>query len=85
MLGYIILVGALAVKVPQILKIWKAKSAFGLSPETTYIEIIYYIPIVGYNLFRNNPISTFGETIAVMVQTFMILMLIWSFDKNISG
>ena len=60
-----------------------AGSAEGISPQAIYLEVSYYYPLVGYNMFLNNPISVYGENIAVLVQNFIILLLVWAYTKKI--
>lgn len=59
-LGYILVYGALAVKVPQILKIVVNRSVVGISYSSVIIETFMNALLIGYNLNRENPFSIYG-------------------------
>jgi len=44
--------GAIGVKLPQILKIFSSRSAEGLDPIFTYSEVLIQINSVSYNLLK---------------------------------
>jgi len=82
-LGYLIILGAAIVKVPQIMKILKANSVAGLSLEMFVLEIIGYTICTTYGMFNKFPFSTYGETSIIAVQNLVIIYLIFTY-RNIS-
>eukprot|EP01147_Barroeca_monosierra_P004317 gene4317-6625_t len=73
-LGYGVVAGAAIVKVPQIIKILKAKSAQGVSLAAHLQELLVYTVSLTRNLRLGHPISTWGENVFITVQ---LLVLIW--------
>ncbi|ODV89649.1 hypothetical protein CANCADRAFT_13252, partial [Tortispora caseinolytica NRRL Y-17796] len=61
------------VKVPQLLKIIKAKSAEGISLESFALEAIAYSIALAYNMRMLNPFSTYGETALMLIQDIAII------------
>mmetsp|Transcript_8622 Transcript_8622/g.11378 ORF Transcript_8622/g.11378 Transcript_8622/m.11378 type:complete len:249 (-) Transcript_8622:320-1066(-) len=78
-LGYLILLGSLMVKVPQILKIVQSKSADGLSAASFYTEVVLFIFSVVYNVQMKFPISSYGEAISILVQNIILVFAIWAY------
>lgn len=77
LLGYAIITGAFALKVPQILNILAAKDATGLSPSAFYMETVAFAATVAYNLLQANPFSTYGEAVIILVQNVALVILLW--------
>jgi mannose-P-dolichol utilization defect protein 1 len=75
-------VGATIVKVPQIIKILKNKSTYGVSFESVFLEEITQIASVAYNIYRNNPFSIYGETLLITYQMMVIHALFIILDKD---
>lgn len=84
MLGYLIILGSLTVKLPQILSIIKDKSAQGVSFSMFYLELIAYSITLSYNVVKKNAFSTWGETLFLLIQTFALLVIMnkYSFGIN---
>ena len=81
-LGYGIIAGSMAFKVPQILKIMRAKSAFGISLASILLENVICLIFFSYNIRSGNPFSTFGDSFFVFVQNCVILLLIFLFSMR---
>lgn len=81
-LGYGIIVGASAVKLPQVLKIMNAKSGVGI----TFVGVLLELMAITFNAsysYRNSfPISAWGEAIFLAIETFMIAFLVMWYDNN---
>lgn len=81
-LGYGIILGASAVKLPQVLKIMSARSGAGI----TFVGVLLELMAITFNAsysFRNNfPISAWGEAIFLALETFMIAFLVLWYDNN---
>lgn len=82
LLSYGIIVGATIVKVPQIIKIIKNRSTYGVSFESVFLEEITQIASVAYNIYRNNPFSIYGETLLITYQMMVIHVLFIILDKD---
>lgn len=63
------------VKLPQIAKIVKARSAHGLSLLAYLLETTAYCITLAYNTRHRHPFSTYGETVFVAGQNAIILAL----------
>jgi mannose-P-dolichol utilization defect protein 1 len=74
-LGTGILLGSLLVKVPQILKITRGKSARGLSPLSFELETLGLCIVATYGFIMQLPFSAFGEVV-VGAWTQPVLMLL---------
>ncbi|KAI9293990.1 mannose-P-dolichol utilization defect 1 protein [Neoconidiobolus thromboides FSU 785] len=82
-LGLVIVAGGCIVKIPQIIKIIKAKSAKGISLLSYILETFSYIISIVYNLRSENPFSTWGETLAITFQNAFILLLILYYNGSL--
>ncbi|KAK5814630.1 hypothetical protein F5H01DRAFT_309942 [Linnemannia elongata] len=82
-LGFGIVAGGAIVKVPQIIKIVQARSAKGISFYAYMLETLACVISLAYNIRRNNPVSTYGETFFVTLQNLAILGLMLHYSgKN---
>ncbi|KAF9987509.1 hypothetical protein BGZ65_003290 [Modicella reniformis] len=85
-LGFGIVAGGAIVKVPQIIKIVKARSGQGVSVPSYLLETLACVISLAYNFRQNNPISTYGETFFVTLQNLAILALMLHYSgKNTSS
>lgn len=76
-----ILLGSIAVKFPQILNIVNSKQATGLSPQSFYSEVSITISTVLYNYRQGYPFLSYGETVMVLIQNFILVLLLWKYMK----
>lgn len=67
---------------PVIHNIYSTKSALGLSPTSTYSEVIMYSNAALYNLRKGHPFSSYGETFMVMIQTWIVVIMIWIYGAE---
>ncbi len=81
LLGYGILVGSLALKLPQILNIVLTKNVDGLSEMAFYTEVPMCITTVIYNWKQGNAFSSYGETFAILIQNVILVFMLWAFMK----
>lgn len=85
-IGIGILVLSCVNKAPVIGNIIKSGSVAGLSVAASYGEVIMYANSAFYNLLRGNPFTAYGETFSIMLQTMIVVTLIWLYDpKNGRG
>lgn len=82
LLGYTIIAGSFVLKVPQIKSLYKIKSDEGLSYLSMYVEIYLLLISSLYPYHKKAPFSTYGETVIILVQSMIILLLAWKYAKN---
>ena len=70
------------VKVPQIVKILKEKSVYGISFESVILEALVSWFAILYSLFFGNPFSIFGDHIFLLTQNFIIIGLFCVYSKK---
>ena len=80
-IGYSMIIVSFFLKLPQILKILKAKSAKGISLATFYMDSLSYSLMSAYCMHKGQPISTYGEHISVLVQCIVLVVLYWKVEK----
>nr|XP_025043921.1 mannose-P-dolichol utilization defect 1 protein isoform X2 [Pelodiscus sinensis] len=71
-LGIAIVAGSLMVKLPQVFKILKAKSAEGLSFNSILLELLAITGTMVYSVANSFPFSAWGEALFLMLQTVAI-------------
>ena len=81
--GLAIVAGSGILKVPQILKIVGNASVEGLAPISTYIETMIFMQTAGQAITQGIPFTVYGESLIIMVQNFIIIQLIWNFNKTV--
>jgi mannose-P-dolichol utilization defect protein 1 len=79
--GFGIMSGSLFLKVPQIAKILSSQSVEGLSPMAIYHELPLYSSGVIYHWLQDFPLSTYGESLVVLLQNVIIILLMWLYRK----
>jgi len=83
-LGIAIILGSIFVKFPQILKIYNAKTAKGISLATVTLDLIVITIYASYNYLKQFPISSYGDTAFLSVQTIAIGFLLLYYDYSTS-
>ncbi|PVU90262.1 hypothetical protein BB560_006215 [Smittium megazygosporum] len=81
-LGFGLVLGGSIVKVPQIYKIVKKRSSFGISLSSVVLECISNIVSFSYNFRNHNPFSTFGESLFIGIQNLLLISIINSQNKK---
>ncbi|KAI9090995.1 hypothetical protein DFS34DRAFT_337943 [Phlyctochytrium arcticum] len=74
--------GGMILKVPQIIKIMRAKSAVGISFASYFLETIAYTISLVYNIRGQNPFLTYGEMAFITIQNVFVLVLILGYSKR---
>jgi len=82
LVGYLIILGAIIVKVPQILKLFQVKSAEGVSGMMFNLEILGYSIAASYGFAKGFPFSTYGENFPLALQNVVILFLIATYTNK---
>jgi len=79
-LGIGIVAASSIVKVPQILKLIKSKSASGVSFLSYLLETSALLISLAYNFRQGFPISTYGESGLILVQNVVITVLVLNYS-----
>lgn len=82
-IGFVIIVGSSILKVPQILKIVRAASVEGISKSLFYLEIVTLLHASAYSMRQGIPFSVYGESLIILGQNLVIVMLFWVYSKTI--
>jgi uncharacterized protein with PQ loop repeat len=80
-----IVLGAVMVKIPQIVNIISRKSVQGLSLLSNVLETLAIVISLAYNYRLGNPFSTYGEGAFIFVQNIVIMLLITLYNRNTVG
>ncbi|KAK6962530.1 mannose-P-dolichol utilization defect 1 protein-like isoform X1 [Biomphalaria glabrata] len=83
-LGYAIICGSCIVKVPQLIKILKAKSGEGISLPSVTFELVAISATWAYGKGHNFPFSSYGESIFLAIQTSIIAFLVLAFSNQLT-
>jgi mannose-P-dolichol utilization defect protein 1 len=84
-LGIGIIGASSIVKVPQILKLLRSKSASGISFLSYLLETSAYLISLAYNYRQQFPFSTYGETGLILVQNVVIAVLVLRYSGQTSA
>ncbi|XP_012945276.1 mannose-P-dolichol utilization defect 1 protein [Aplysia californica] len=79
-LGFAIILGSSIVKLPQVIKIFKAKSGQGISLVSVTFELMAISASWAYGAGNNFPFSSYGEAIFLAIQTGSIAFMILFFS-----
>ncbi|RYO74441.1 hypothetical protein DL766_000646 [Monosporascus sp. MC13-8B] len=83
-LGIGIIAASSIVKVPQIVKLVRSKSASGISFLSYLLETSSYLISLAYNFRNGFPFSTYGETALIMGQNVIITILVLNYSGRAS-
>ncbi|EKX35134.1 hypothetical protein GUITHDRAFT_118680 [Guillardia theta CCMP2712] len=75
-LGYCVMLGGIAFKVPQILKIHRNKSAGGVSISQFALEMCVSAITLSFNYHIAAPFSTYGESFFILLQNIVLVFQI---------
>jgi len=81
--NYLVLAGSLLYKVPQVVRIAREKDSKGISLSMYVIETLGCLLFTIYSFRSNFPFATFGETAFIVVQNFIILALIITYNPDL--
>ncbi|XP_034178031.2 mannose-P-dolichol utilization defect 1 protein homolog [Osmia lignaria lignaria] len=81
-LGLGIIGGSLLVKVPQIVKIFKSKSAEGINVFSVLLDLFAITAMVSYSFISGFPFSSWGDGVFLGLQTLAIAVLVMHFSGN---
>lgn len=81
-LGYLILVGSLMVKLPQIVKIKWNRSGEGVSVLAESIMLAAIFGSMAYGFTSEYPLSAYGDSFCLFVQTIAIILLVLYYKRQ---
>ncbi|CAK9827257.1 Mannose-P-dolichol utilization defect 1 protein homolog [Anthophora retusa] len=81
-LGLAIIGGSLLVKVPQIVKILRSKSAKGINVLSVLLDLFAITAMVSYSFINGFPFSSWGDGVFLGIQTLAIAILVMHFSGN---
>ncbi|XP_076435918.1 mannose-P-dolichol utilization defect 1 protein-like [Babylonia areolata] len=84
-LGYAIILGSLIVKVPQIVKMLRARSGEGISMMSLNMELLAISASWSYGYASKFPFSAYGEAVFLAIQTTTIAALVLFYRGNKLG
>lgn len=79
--GVCVLIGSLLYKVPQVVRVIRRRSAAGISLLMYALETVGTTFSAVYFMRRAFPFSTYGETVFIMTQNFVIMVLIVFYER----
>eukprot|EP00296_Roombia_truncata_P000614 JP436295.1.p1 GENE.JP436295.1~~JP436295.1.p1 ORF type:complete len:239 (-),score=61.79 JP436295.1:150-866(-) len=81
-LGYGVVAGSVIYKVPQIRLLYNTKSGSGVSAVMLHLEALSCSISVSYGLRNHFPVSTFGESLFMALQNFIILAMLSAYSTS---
>lgn len=80
-MGYVVLVGAVICRAPQVGKVWNRKACQGLNPAAHEIEMFGYIVCVLNGLRLKLPVDMWGENLFHSSFGTAMVLMIYAFAK----
>lgn len=84
-LGYAIIAASSIVKLPQLLKLWSARSSAGLSFAGILLELLAITFNASYSYANRFPFSAWGEALFLLLETAMIAFFVLWFERKRSA
>lgn len=81
-LGIAIILGAFLNKAPVIANLLNSKSVVGLSKTGVYGDVLMCSNTAIYSFLRGFPITSYGENIALVLQSLVIVIMMWHLDPQ---
>ena len=84
-LGIVIILGAFLNKAPVIANLLNSKSVVGLSKTGVYGDVLMCSNTAIYSFLRGFPITAYGENVALVLQSLVIVLMMWHLDPQTTG
>ena len=84
-LGVVLIMGAVLVKVPQILKIIKGKSGAGISMSSVSLDLTAMTIFMSYSFVKGFPFTAWGDTFFLVIQTVTVGILVLFYESSTSN
>ncbi len=85
LIGFAIIAGSAILKVPQIIKILQRRSVEGIAKSLFYLETLTLLHASTYSIRYGIPFSVYGESLIILAQNLLIVLLFWVYSKTISA
>jgi len=83
-LGIAIILGAFLNKAPIIVNLIESESTEGLSKLSILGDILVYMSAFCYGYLEQMPVTAYGENAALLMQSIVILFLVWKFSSSVA-
>ena len=83
--GTSIVVASALMRLPQILKIFRDRSAKGVSLESYYLELPVMLNVWCYAKAHDMSFSLYGENAILSFQSIVIISQIWFYNKSVNS
>uniref|UniRef100_A0A1Y1NKW7 Mannose-P-dolichol utilization defect 1 protein homolog n=1 Tax=Photinus pyralis TaxID=7054 RepID=A0A1Y1NKW7_PHOPY len=84
-LGVVLILGAVLVKVPQIIKIFKSKSAVGISISSVTLDLVAITIFLSYSFVKGFPFTSYGDALFLAIQTLIVGVLVLYYSGSPSN
>lgn len=84
-LGYLIGAGSLALYTPILLRVFRQKSARGLTLSTWWLKLSSYACSDVYSFRNGYPLSTYVETLIISVEAALVLVAVAAYQRRIDA
>ena len=85
LLGYLMTLGSLLLYSPMILQVVRSRSGAGLSATSWTMSAFGFAGALVYQASCGYPINTYGELIALTIQSVALLVLILAYDRKVQA
>ena len=82
-LGWIVVIGSIFIKVPQIYKIYEEESVEGIAVSMFYLELIMGILTIEFSLYNDVPFSIYGDSMFLSIANNILILQVWKYDFDI--
>ena len=82
LIGFGLIAFSCVLKIPQLVQIVLHRSGRGLSLSSLFMEIVANVLAYAYHRHKGFPISTFGETIVILIQNLLIAFFVTHFSPK---
>lgn len=83
-LGVAMILGAFLNKAPVVVNLIDTETTEGLARGSIYGDILMYANGFCYGFLEGLPVTAYGENGALLLQSFVIMMLYWKFNKTVT-
>ncbi|KAF8024604.1 hypothetical protein BT93_F1697 [Corymbia citriodora subsp. variegata] len=85
LVGYCLIAASTTVKLPQILKILKNRSARGLSMLSFELDVVGYTIALAYCLHKGLHFSAYGELVFLLIQSIILVAVIYYYSQTLGA
>ncbi|XP_048131299.1 mannose-P-dolichol utilization defect 1 protein homolog 2-like isoform X4 [Rhodamnia argentea] len=85
LVGYCLIAASTTVKLPQILKILKHRSASGLSMLSFELDVVGYTIALAYCLHKGLHFSAYGELVFLLIQSIILVAIIYYYSQPLGA